>query len=227
MCLVLSLLPDDTEDVAIDREAVAQLRVLLRGDHGLTMAQEEELIATYLAGKTLSPAIQNTVTSTATLAESGWGVALLQAPVIEAEMVGIAAIVSLAMAWGSGDALFQGAYSAHPLAAALAGMLGILLLALFPLRAWYGRRGSAGMEALKTVASSAVGPGLIEYAVTHWPSTSGPATLHNFVVGNLLVLVLVSAFVAVRARHDLPWQLRSPALPAAYIPDHLLNAARD
>lgn len=142
-------------------------------------------------------------------------------------MIGIAAIVSLAMAWGSGDALFQGAYSAHPLAAALAGMLGILPLALFPLRAWYGRRGSSGVEALKTGASSIVGAGLLEYAVTHWPSTSAPNTLHYFAIGNLMVLALVVAFVAVSARHNLPWQRRSPALPSAYIPDHLLNAVRD
>ncbi|MGH2388753.1 MAG: hypothetical protein ACRDIE_11165, partial [Chloroflexota bacterium] len=78
-----------------DREAIAQLRVLLRGDHGLTMEQEEELIATYLAGRFLAPATQNTVTSTAALDDPGWG-GLLRAPVIEAEMVGIAAMVSLA-----------------------------------------------------------------------------------------------------------------------------------
>lgn len=202
-----------------DREAIAQLRVLFRGDPRLTMEQEEQLIATYLAGSFLAPAAQNTVTSPAALDDPGWGVVLLQAPVIEAEMVGIAALVSLAMAWGSGDELFPGAYSAHPLAAALAGMLGILLLALFPLRAWYGRRGSASVEARKTAASSIVGAGLVEYAVMHWPSTSAPNTLHNFAIGNLMVLALVFAFVAVSGWYSVSWKRRPKALSPGYVQD--------
>ncbi|MGH2345118.1 MAG: hypothetical protein ACRDG4_07810, partial [Chloroflexota bacterium] len=113
-----------------------------------------------------------------------------------------------------------------PMAAALAGMLGIVLLALFPLRAWYGRRGSAGVEAVKTAASSIAGAGLVEYAVMHWPSDSAPATLHDFVGGNLLVLVLVVAFAAVSARHGMFRQWRLMAESAAYIPDHLPNASQ-
>jgi len=186
-----------------DREAIAQLRVLLRGGHGLTAEQEEQLIARQLGSRSLVPVAHNAVTGTATLEDPDWMVASLRAPAIEAGMVGVAATASLAVAWGSGDALFHGVYGAHPLVAVLTGTVGILLLAWLPLRAWYDRRGSGGVEGMKTAASCIVGAGLVEYAVTQWPSGSGPTTLHNFVIGNLLVLVLSCTFAMVCVRHGM------------------------
>jgi len=143
-------------------------------------------------------------------------VASLQAPAIEAEVVGVAAAVSLAVAWGSGDSLFHGVYGAHPLVAVLTGILGILLLAWLPLRAWYGRRGSGGVGGMKTAASSIMGAGLVEYAVTQWPSGSGPTTLHNFVISNLLVLVLASIFAVICVRQGVSAQRRPIGGHATY-----------
>jgi hypothetical protein len=194
----------------VDYEAISQLRDLLRGDHGLTVEQEEQIIATYLEGRSQVPAVRNAMLGAAVRSEdSGWEFALLGPSLIEAALVGVAAITGLELVWSGGWQAVQGVYGASLTSAVLIGALGLLLLAYLPLRVLFNRRGSRGTEATTTAVSSVAGAGLAEYAALHWPSNSLPIAQGNFAHGNVLVLVLavltaiLSYYIGLRSKPSL------------------------
>jgi hypothetical protein len=179
-----------------DREAVSQLRALLRGEHRLTVEQEEELIAAFLAGRSSVVAVAGPKSSNLPAHRAQWHGVVLHPLVVQAVAVSIVALLGLQLALFSGEALYYDAYEAAMSVPLVTAALGLYFLALFPARAWLGHRLSRGSQLMCTAVSSIVGAGLLEYAALHWPTNSPPAGYHMLFLGNLLAL-FVAVIVAV------------------------------
>ncbi|MDB5077365.1 MAG: hypothetical protein JWO42_3544 [Chloroflexi bacterium] len=179
-----------------DREAISQLRALLRGDHQLTVEQEDELIAAFLAGRSTVVAVASPRGRNLPTHPSQWHDAVLRPLVIQAGAVSITALISLQHAAFSGVSLYYDAYGADMSVAFVAALAGLFLLALFPVRAWLGHQMGRASELTCIAISSIVGAELLEYAALHWPTNSSPSALHIFFLINLLAL-FVAAMVAV------------------------------
>lgn len=190
-----------------DREAVSQLRILLRGEHGLTLAEEEQLIAGYLAGRVPATARQERRAPILRTPRTRSAM-LLQPAVVAPAAVGLVALAALQLFLFDSQSMvvFNTEHGANGLAALLA-VAGIMLLALFPLRVWLDLRGGQGEESLTAIAGSTVGIGLLELAILHlqWDTDQPVNLLNAFILGNLLVVALavpVTMGMVVRARHD-------------------------
>jgi hypothetical protein len=179
-----------------DREAISQLRVLLRGEHRLTLEQEEELIAAYLAGRSPVVAFDRTEGSDLSTRQAQWRDIVMQPLVVQAGAVSISALISVQHAAFSGVSLYLYNYRANMSVAFLAAAVGLFLLALFPVRAWLGHRLSRASQLTCTAISSFVGAELLEYAALHWPTDSPFTAIHTYLQINLLTL-FVAALVAV------------------------------
>jgi hypothetical protein len=179
-----------------DRDAVSQLRVLLRGEHGLTVKQEEDLVAAFLAGRASVGSLEQRANKAQlpTLARDKG--LLLHAAILQTGVIASAASFSLYYAASSGSALFYDAYGTSSEVAAMAGLSGLLLLMLLPIRAMFGRRLPPAAEYLSTAVCSGFGAALIESAMLHWPTFVPSQSWHGFIVVNVLALFLAGIVIA-------------------------------
>ena len=198
----------DSELDPYDREAVSQLRILLRGEHGLTLAEEEQLIAGYLAGRSPATARQKRRAAILRTLHARSAMLLLQPAVAASAAVGIVALAALQLFWFDSQdmVLFNTEHGANGLVALLA-VAGVMLLALFPLRVWLDLRGGQGEENLTVIIGSMAGVGLLESAVLHlqWDTDQPVNLMNTFILGNLLVIAIavpVTTGMVARMRHD-------------------------
>ncbi len=200
---------------AADHTAIGQLRTLLRGDHGLTPEQEEQLIAEFLARRSSVPVLGNSTAAFLTTGWSGWELPIFRPYFIQVATTAAVSLFGLELATARGFGLFYGSYNANPLAALGVAAAGGLLLAFPSFRALYARGGIRGVEVLRTAITTFVGGGLIEYAAIHWPTDSPPIALHSFIFCNLLILMAALLVMAVALAHAVPIRPRQASHDAA------------
>jgi hypothetical protein len=206
-----------------DRNALSQLRVLLRGDHNLTVQQEEDLVAAFLAGReSAAPAVAPVATRRLPVATRDHGLPLYSA-ILQTGVIGGAAFFSLCLALSSGSTLFDGLYDASREVAAVAGLAGLLLLMLLPLRVMLGHRLTPAAEYVTTAVSSVLGATLLESAFLHWPTYAPDQSIRGFVIINLLAMFVAGVVVAgalgyAVARRPVRTQQPAERMAAAYRP---------
>ncbi len=166
-----------------DREAIGQLRTLLRGDHQLSVEDEEQLIADFLVGRI--PAL----TGGSLGRRCAYLPGSLQPVVIQAGVIGVVAGMGLALARMSGYTLYTGAYrEGSQLGLALVGMGFVLAAPVLWLL--LSQRLSPATRMALTGTATTVGAGVLEWAALHWLSTDPLAAWENFMNGNLWALSL-------------------------------------
>jgi hypothetical protein len=188
----MSLAPLDSSD----RNALTQLRGLLRGDHGLTVQQEEDLVAAFLAGRESVTQISTPVATSrlpVPIRDEG---PLLYPAILQVGVMGAAALFSLGYALSSGSTLFYNLYDANVEVAGVAGLSGLLLLMLLPLRVVLGYRLSPVAEYVTTAVAGVFGAVLLESAFLHWPTSSPDQSFHSFVAINLPALFVAAVMIA-------------------------------
>jgi hypothetical protein len=188
----MSLAPLDSSD----RNALTQLRGLLRDDHGLTVQQEEDLVAAFLAGRESVTQVGTPVaTSRFPVPVRDHG-SLLYPAILQAGVIGAAAFCSLGYALSSGSMLFDGLYDASVEVAAVAALAGLLLLLLLPLRVVCRHHLTPAAEYVTTAVAGVFGATLLESAFLHWPTYAPDQSFHGFVAINLLALFVAAVMIA-------------------------------
>jgi hypothetical protein len=206
-----------------DREAISQLRTLLRGEHGLSSEREEQLIAEFLAGRAPATTGQERTNMSLRTQDLRWGKLLAQPAIAASAAVGVVSLAALQVFWLSNQdmVLYGPPHHTNGLAALLA-VVGLVLLGVHPLRVWLNRRGSRGEELLTTVVGSAAGAGFLEAAVLHltWDVDQAVNLMNAFVLCNVLALLLAVLVGAIGVARTMPRRLSSAARPARRLYGH-------